>query len=201
MVRTITSGAAAVLILAGVSEGMALESPIEAVRSTVKEVTRLLTDEELKQPAQLAERRRLLEEIIGQRFDYEEMAKRSLAAHWKNRNEAERTEFVKLFQTLLSNTYAEKIEQYSGEQVQYLKERLKDSYAEVQTKVVSAKTELSLDYRLLIKAGVWRVYDVVVNGVSLVRNYRSQFKRIIQSSSYAELVQKLRKKSSEIRAP
>lgn len=180
---------------------MALESPIEAVRSTVKEVTRLLTDEELKQPAQLAERRRLLEEIIGQRFDYEEMAKRSLAAHWKNRNEAERTEFVKLFQTLLSNTYAEKIEQYSGEQVQYLKERLKDSYAEVQTKVVSAKTELSLDYRLLIKAGVWRVYDVVVNGVSLVRNYRSQFKRIIQSSSYAELVQKLRKKSSEIRAP
>jgi phospholipid transport system substrate-binding protein len=129
------------------------------------------------------------------------MAKRTLAAHWANRREEEREEFVRLFQALLSKTYAEKIENFSGEEVRYLKERRKDSYAEVQTLIVSPKTEITLNYRLLLKDDIWWVYDVVVNGVSLVQNYRSQFARIIHRSSYEDLVIALREKSSEIRAP
>lgn len=180
---------------------LGMEAPTGIVKNTVDEVIRLVTDEKLKVPDQASHRRQLLEETIGTLFDFEEMAKRSLAAQWKSRGEADHQEFVNLFRTLLSNTYAGKIENYSGETVNYFKERLKDGYAEVQTKIVSAQTEISLDYRLILKDGTWHVYDVVVNGVSLVKNYRSQFDRIIHRSSYEDLVITLRDKSDEITAP
>jgi phospholipid transport system substrate-binding protein len=180
---------------------LGVEAPTVIVKNTIDEVIRLVNDETLKVPDQASHRRQLLEETIGAHFDFEEMAKRSLAAHWKSRAEADHQEFVNLFRTLLSNTYAGKIENYSGETVNYLKERLKDGYAEVQTKIVSPQTENSLDYRLILKGGIWRVYDVVVNGVSLVKNYRSQFERIIHRSSYEDLVITLRDKSNEITAP
>lgn len=184
-----------------VSVALGVEAPTVVVRSTIDEVIRLVTDEDLKKPDQATHRRELLEETIGQHFDFEEMAKRSLAAHWKKRSEPEHQEFATLFQTLLSKTYAGKVENYSGETVQYLKERLKDSFAEVQTTIASNKSEIALDYRLLLKDGNWRVYDVVVDGVSLVKNYRVQFDRIIRDSSYEELVKTLREKSSDITAP
>ncbi len=202
MVKMISFGALCVLVaLSVVSVALSVEAPTVVVRGTIDEVIRLVNDEGLKKPDQATHRRQLLEEIIGQHFDFEEMAKRSLAAHWRNRSEPEHQEFATLFQTLLSKTYAGKIENYSGEKVQYLKERLKDSFAEVQTTIVSSKTEISLDYRLLLKDGNWRVYDVVVDGVSLVKNYRVQFDRIIRDSSYEELVKTLRDKSSDITAP
>ena len=185
----------------GVGLALGMEAPTVFVKHMVDEVIGLVTDEKLKVPDQESHRRQLLEETIGTLFDFEEMAKRSLAAKWKSRGEADHHEFVNLFRTLLSNTYAGKIENYSGETVDYLKERLKDGYAEVQTKIVSAQTEISLDYRLILKDGTWRVYDVVVYGVSLVKNYRSQFARIIHRSSYEDLVIALREKSSEITAP
>ena len=177
------------------------ETPSAIVKSTIDEVIRLVTDEKLKAPDQVSSRRKLLEETIGQHFDFEEMAKRSLATHWKSRKVDEHPEFVFLLQSLLSNAYAEKIENYSGEKVNYLKERLKDGYAEVQTTIVSPKTEISLDYRLILKDGTWVVYDVVVDGVSLVKNYRVQFDRIIHESSYEGLVKRLREKSDEITSP
>lgn len=176
-------------------------NPTVVVKETIDEVIRLVTDEELNKPEQLSRRRILLEEAIGHHFSFAEMAKRSLAAHWKGRREDERQEFTRLFKSLLSKTYAGKIENYSGETVNYLKERLKNGYAEVKTTIVSAQTEISLDYRLLLMGSTWRVYDVVVNGVSLVKNYRSQFARIIRRSSYEDLVVTLREKSSEITAP
>jgi phospholipid transport system substrate-binding protein len=200
--KRISFGSLFVLIaFSVVSVALSVESPTVVVRGTIDEVIRLVSDEVLKTPDQATYRRQLLEEIIGQHFDFEEMAKRSLAAHWRNQSAAEHQEFATLFQSLLSKTYAGKIENYSGEKVQYLKERLKDSYAEVQTTIVSNKTEISLDYRLLLKDGNWRVYDVVVDGVSLVKNYRVQFDRIIRDSSYEELVKTLRDKSGDITAP
>jgi phospholipid transport system substrate-binding protein len=130
------------------------------------------------------------------------MAKRSLAAQWKELDENQRKEFVELFQSLLTRTYADKVESYSGEPVQYVNERLREEgYAEVRTKVVLGKAEIPLDYRLTRIAGDWRVYDVVIDGVSLVSNYRGQFTKIIKSSSYADLVDKLRKKSDKITTP
>ena len=201
--RTVISrGISLVLVCAwGIGSVLGTEAPMVVVKSTIDEVIRLVTDEQLKSPEQLSHRRQLLEEAIGKHFDFEEMAKRSLAAHWKGRKRADHEKFVNLFQSLLSKTYAGKIENYSGETVNYLKERLKDGYAEVQTTIVSPKTEITLDYRLLVKDDNWQVYDVVVDGVSLVKNYRVQFDRIIRDSSYEELVKTLREKSEEITAP
>ena len=145
--------------------------------------------------------RQLLEKVVGERFDYEEMSRRSLGAPWNNLSDKEKQEFVSLFQTLLVNTYADKIESYTGQGVHYLNERREKEYAEVRTKVLTGKTEIPLDYRLLNKDSGWRVYDVVVDGVSLVNNYRGQFSKILRNGSYADLVDQLRKKSDKIKSP
>jgi len=173
----------------------------EAMKGTIEEVLRILADKDLKQPAKANERRQLLEKVVGERFDYQEMSRRSLGAPWGNMSDKEKQEFVSLFQTLLVNTYADKVESYSGEGVQYVNERTEKEYAEVRTKVLTGKTEIPLDYRLLNKGSAWRVYDVVVDGVSLVNNYRGQFSKILRNGSYAELIEQLRKKSDKIKAP
>ena len=191
----------ATISLESLATASSSSSPTEVIKSTIDDVTRLLSDEKYKTPDQLKKRRQMIEDIIGRHFDYEEMAKRSLAAYWKKLNQEERQEFVKLFTSFLSWNYAGKIEGYAGEQVHYLNERIKGNFAEVRTKIVSVKTELPLNYRLLKKSGDWYVYNIVIEGVSLIRNYRTQFKRIIRDSSYAELVQQLRNKSEEIHAP
>jgi phospholipid transport system substrate-binding protein len=171
------------------------ESPTEAVRGTVDQVIRILEDPELKVPAKRMPRRRMLEEVVATRFDYAEMSRRALAAYWVPLTAAEQTEFVGLFETFLSDRYAEKIEGYSGEQVAYLSERIEGPYAEVRTELRSDKTTIPLDYRLLLKEGRWYAYDIVADGVSLVKNYRSQFHKIIRESSYQELVKKLRERT------
>jgi phospholipid transport system substrate-binding protein len=170
------------------------EAPTEAVRSTLSEVFRILEDETLKDPAKRIPRRHMLEEVIASRFDYTEMSKRALAANWIPLTAGERTEFVELFKRFLSDRYAEKIEGYSGQQVFYLSERIEGNYAEVRTELRSSKVVVPMDYRLHIKDGTWHAYDLVVDGVSLVKNYRSQFEKIIRSSSYQELVRRLRER-------
>lgn len=176
-------------------------APTEAVKGTVDEVLLILRNKELKDPARAQARRESLEKVVGDRFDYQEMSRRALGASWNQLTDQEKQEFVRLFQTLLTNSYADKIESYSGEGVQFLNERTERDFAEVRTKVLSGKTEIPLDYRLLNKGGDWRVYDVVVDGVSLVSNYRGQFSKILKTSSYQELVEQLRKKSEKIKSP
>lgn len=185
----------------GVMPALAGGKATEAMKGTIDEVIRILQDKDLQKPERRDERRKLLEKAVGDRFSYEEMAKRSLAAQWTKLNESERKEFVDLFKSLLSRTYADKIESYSGEPVQYVNERNQEGYAEVRTKVISGKAEIPLDYRLMNKSEDWQVYDVVIDGISLVNNYRGQFAKIIRSSSYADLVETLRKKSDKIAAP
>jgi phospholipid transport system substrate-binding protein len=177
-------------------------SATDEVRKTVDEVVRIVSDKELKKPHNDAKRRQSLKAAIGRIFDYEEMAKRSLAAHWNERTPAERKEFVQLFTTLLEKSYAGKIESYNQEKITYQKEITDNGYAEVRSTVTTPKRdEYTLDYRLVYKGGKWMVYDVVIEGVSLVSNYRSQFNKIISSQGYGELVKKLRAKSNEIKAP
>ncbi len=168
------------------------ESPTEVVRKTLTEVLRILADPKLKDPSQSTSRRRMLEEVISSRFDYREMSKRTLASQWNRLSEAERAEFVELFKTFLSDRYGSRIDEYSGEKVEYLSERREGPYAEVRTKLVSSKTQYPMDYRLINKAGKWYAYDIVADGISLVKNYRSQFERIIRADSYQELVKRLR---------
>lgn len=204
--RILKSTGLAVTFLVGTSladaPAVTTESPTEAVRATINEVIRILEDKHLQAAIQRAHRRRLLEDAIGRRFDYTEMSKRVLAATWGTLSDAERAEFVALFRSFLSDRYASKIEGYSGEQVAYLAERREGAFAEVRTKLISNKVEVPVDYRLTTRDGKWYAYDIVVDGVSLVRNYRSQFTNIIRTSSYQELVRKLRERDiREERSP
>lgn len=195
-------GVVAVLFYAALPAEMAHAGPAtEAMKGTIDEVLRILHDKDLKQPAKADERRQVLEKVVGDRFDYQEMSRRALGAPWNTLADKDRQEFVGLFKSLLVSSYADKIETYSGEGVQYINERTEKDYAEVRTKVLTGKTEIPLDYRLLNKSGDWRVYDVVVDGVSLVNNYRGQFTKILRSSSYPELVDQLRKKSNHLNSP
>lgn len=177
------------------------ETPTAAVKDMVDEIISILKKEELKGSGQTQERRTMLERAVERGLDFEEMAKRTLALHWRKRTPSEQKEFVNVFHTFLSKTYAKRLETYSDEAVQYTKVRLKNSHAEVQTKVASSKTPLSLDYRLMRKAGRWWIYDIVIDGVSLIKNYRGQFNRVIKKSSFAELVTKLSERSEKISNP
>ena len=181
--------------------GEAVASVTDEVKRAVDEVVRIVADPELKKPQKEPQRRQALKDTIGKIFDYAEMAQRSMATHWKERTPAEKKEFTSLFETLLENSYAVKIESYHNEKIVYLKESDDGGYAEVKSKVIAPKgDEYSLDYRLMQKGGKWMVYDVVIEGVSLVSNYRGQFNRIINNQGYPELLKKLRAKSREIKA-
>lgn len=199
----VASGVVCLLsLLGGVAvQPAAAGGATDAMKSTIDEVLRIIQDKELKQPGRADERRQRLEQVVGDRFDYQEMSKRSLGTPWSTLSDKDKEEFVALFRTLLTNSYADKIESYSGEGVQYLNERTEKDYAEVRTKVLTGKVEIPLDYRLLNKGVEWRVYDVVVDGVSLVNNYRGQFSKILRTSTFADLVDQLRKKSDKIKAP
>ena len=189
LVAVVTSGLAWVSL----DPGTALaETPTDAVRSTITRVIQILEDKDLKKPSNTQERRRKLETVIAARFDYAEMSKRTLAVQWKSLTEQERNEFVELFKGFLSDRYAGKIEGYAGEQVQYLSERIEGEYAEVRTKLVSQKVNVPIDYRLIKKGDAWHAYDIVADGISLVKNYRSQFTKIIRDASYQELTRRLR---------
>ena len=170
---------------------------MEAVRETVTQILRILDDPALKDPAKHAGRRRMLEEIAARRFDYAEMSRRVLGSYWKSLTEAQRKEFVELYKSFLSDRYAGKIEDYSGREhkVGYLLERIEGDYAEVRTELRSDKTTIPMDYRLRLNDNKWHAYDIIIDGVSLVSNYRSQFQKIIRESSYEELLKKLRERT------
>jgi phospholipid transport system substrate-binding protein len=171
------------------------------VKKTVDEVVRIVTDKELKKPQNEKKRRKALRDTIGAIFDFGEMSQRAMGAHWKELSPAEKNEFSGLFETLLENTYANKIESYNNEKVIYQKENVEDDYAEVRTKILTVKhDEYSMNYRLINKGGKWVVYDVVIEGVSLVSNYRTQFNKIINNQGYKELLKKLHSKSEDIKS-
>ena len=174
----------------------------DEVKNVVDEVVRIVSNKELKKPQNEEKRRAGLKKAIGSKFDYGQMAKLSMGAHWKERTPGEQKEFAHLFETLLENSYATKIEAYNNDKIVYMRENVEGDHAEVKSKVITSKgEEYSLNYRLAKRENEWLVYDVVIEGVSLVANYRSQFNRIIQQQGYNDLVKKLRTKSTEIKAP
>jgi len=191
----LVGGILAVVVLTGEALVMAAQTPTDAVRTTFEKVVHVVKDQDLKQPGREQERLNRLEQAIGERISYRELAKRSLGAKWKELSEKERQEFVGLFAHLLRDVYANRIFQYTDEQVEYLNERLDGDYAEVKTNLRGSKGDVPVSYRLINQSGVWRVYDVVVDGVSTVSNYRGQFTKILQTSSYETLLESLRKKT------
>mgnify|MGYP003315942765 FL=1 len=166
------------------------------LKSTIDQVIKIVKDEALKNDQQA--RRAALRKTIDERFNYRQMVIRSLAKNWDVRSDQERQEFIALFKSLLENSYANKLEAYRDEKINYLDEVIKGKYALIKTEVVRRSSTIGVDYKLIQENGSWKVYDFVIEGVSMIRNYRSQFTKIIHRHSYEVLVQKLTDKINEI---
>ena len=180
--------------------GVAISAPAgpasDQLEGGIDKVIHVLADPSLKGPAKAKQRRDALREITGPLFDWNEMASRSLGRHWQPRTEVERQEFVRLFHDLLERSYLTTLERYNGERVAYGTESIEGEKATVRTQVFNkAGQQFPVDYRLLRHGDRWLVYDVVIEGVSLVANYRAQFDQIIRTSSYEKLVEKLKSPS------
>ena len=172
--------------------------PTDQVRGTVEQLTGVLKNPRLKDQTRRAERRSQLRKIISARFDFAEMAKRSMGAHWRNLNQKQQAEFIALFTDLLERAYVDRIESYHDEKFSYLRERLDGTFAEVESRIVTRKgDEYSLNYKLYLMDGEWKVYDMVIENVSMVNNYRSQFNRILTRSTTEELMRRIREKQIE----
>jgi phospholipid transport system substrate-binding protein len=170
--------------------------PGDQVRQSVDKLLAILKDPQLKGESKKNERRDKLKEVIYQRFDFTEMARRSLGTEWRRHSPEEQREFVKLFTGLLEQAYLDNIESYNGEKFRYLKEQEDNNHAQVDTKITGNKgQEFSVNYRLHNRNGDWKVYDVVIEEISLVNNYRSQFNRVLATSSYEELVNRMKGKT------
>jgi phospholipid transport system substrate-binding protein len=178
---------------------VASASPTEKVRKAIEEITTIL-DEYVKNPQ--GGKEETLNKIMGiadRDFDWAEMAKRSLSRFWKQRTSDEQNKFTSLFRDLIKNAYLGKIEGYAGEKVVFEGEKIEEGYSLVKTKIItpSKGTEIPVYYRLQNNEGNWMVYDVVIEGVSLVNNYRDQFNSILQGSSYDELVKRIQDKLAQ----
>jgi phospholipid transport system substrate-binding protein len=183
--------------LAGVAEISRAGEPLDLVKSVVEGGIAVLKDPKLKSPEQKRERVERLKEIINPIFDYNEMARRSLGAHWRRRSPAEQEEFIRLFRAFLEKIYSDKLDFYDGQRVMFGRETIDQEYAQVDSIMTNSKgEENSLVYRLKRTDGKWKVYDAVVENISIVNNYRSQFDRVISKSSYEELKKMLREKAA-----
>jgi phospholipid transport system substrate-binding protein len=168
-------------------------APTEQVRRYTDHVQQILDDPKIKQ----ADKRTAVRKVAEQVFDLTETAKRALGQHWKKRTPAEQEEFVQLFADLLERTYIAKIDLYGGERLQYTTEAVDGDYAVVRAKVLAKQVEVPVEARMHRRGERWLIYDIAIENVSLVGNYRSQFDRIIRTSSYEELVRRLKTKRDE----
>ncbi len=171
-------------------------TPIESIQTTIDTVLETMRDKNLSHPDKKEERRDRIGALIRDRFHFEEMSKRSLAKHWKKRTAEEKTEFIKIFSDLLETSYISKIEAYTDEKISYDKERIKGKgkYGIVNTTIITKSVEIPIDYKLIRKNDKWWVYDVVIEGVSFVSTYRSQYNKIIKRESFAKLIQSMKAK-------
>ena len=184
-------------VLAGPQQAWA-GAPTDQLRAEIDRAVKILEDPELKKDGRQRDRRAAVRQVANDIFDFSETAKRSLARHWTPRTQAERDEFVSLFADLLERSYIGKIELYGGEKVQFVGESLEGEGAVVRTKLVTKQgTEIPIEYRMLKRGDKWLVYDVVIEGVSLISNYRTQFNKIITTSSFQELMKKMKTKQDE----
>jgi len=173
-------------------------SPTDAVQHTITELLSILGNEALRHPARSEARRHHIEEIIRHRVSYEQMAQRALGAPWRQLNDTERRDFVRLFVQLLRDKFANKIDQYYA--IVYLFEQREGTCAEVRTRLIGPKVDTWLEFRLTNTSGDWLVYDLVIEGASLVRNYHAQFVRIIRDESFAGLVHKMKQRDLVVKA-
>jgi len=183
------------LFTMGISVPSLAGEPTEKIRETTDKILAIITDPCMKPPEKITERNRLIREAVDDRFDWGEMARRSLGRHWRKRTGPEKKEFVNIYGDLLEQTYMGKVGDYSGEKVVYVAEKVEGDYGIVKVKIANHNDrEIPVMYRLKKKGKDWLVYDISIEGVSFVNNYRTQFNSIIVRSSYNKLVEKLKAK-------
>ena len=183
------------LLIAAMAVPVMAADPMDEIKQTTDKILSVVTNPAFKTPSETEEREKLIRQAVDERFDWEEMARRSLAIHWATRTAEERKEFVRLFADLVERTYMKKVEDYSGEKVLYEGETKEGDYASVRVKIVTKRGEdIPVEYHLKKEGNDWFIYDVSIEGVSLINNYRVQFHSIISQSSYENLVKRLREK-------
>lgn len=169
--------------------------PMDGVQKPVNEVLEILRDPALKADSATAVKKEKIKAVIDRVFNYDQLSKRTLGRGWKKLNAEQQKEFTQLFTQLLSNVYMDRILAYSDEKVVFDKEEmLSEDKAEVQSRVVTASKEIPINYRMINKDGGWKAYDVIIEGVSLVSNYRTQFRQMLSKGTPEELIETLRKK-------
>ena len=186
--------AIAIFVLHQGTSRAAATDPVVFIKDAVDEIISILQDEKLAGPSRKVERKNRVVAIVEKKFDFREMAQRALARHWKDRNPQEQDRFVSLFKKLLENTYIAKIDTYSGEKVVFKKAALQGSKAIVYSELVRKNVETPVNYMLKNSDDHWMVYDVEVEGVSLVNNYRTQFASILSKEDFAGLIARLEEK-------
>ncbi len=174
-------------------------TPTEQLKGSIDKIIPILENPTLKGDDKLKERRAAIRRVATDVFDFTESARRALGPHWERRTAQERQEFSRLLGDLLERTFAARLEQYAGERIQYTGESVDGNLATVKTRIITkGGAALAVDYEVLQRGDRWFVYDVWIEGVSLMQNYRAQFNKIIQTSSYEDLVRKLKAKQSSL---
>ena len=198
MRQTLALAAVAAALVFGGGSFAAAGVPTDTVRDYTDAVVKVLEDPGLKVEDRKAERRAAVRKIAIDIFDVQETARRALGPHWQQRSPQEREEFVQLFADLLERTYINKIDLFGGEKLRFTEEKVDGDHAIVRGKVITKQgTEVPVEARMINRSGNrWQIYDIVIENISLVGNYRSQFDRIIRTSSYDELAKRLRTKGA-----
>jgi len=172
--------------------------PLNTVEGHVKNVLDVLRDPALQGEANKEAKQKKIESIADQLFDYIALSRLTLGKSWKQFNREQQKEFVSLYRSILEKAYMDKILAYTDEKVLFDKEMmLSEDKAEVQTKIITKSAEIPINYRLYLKDGQWRVYDVIIEGISLIQNYRTQFREILANKPPEEVLKILREKTGE----
>ncbi len=183
------------VLLAAAEPGAMTASPTQTVQGAVQQVFAGQDGSAVKKVS-TSERRADIRKVAENLFDFPEMSRRALGPTWDTVSPAEKQEFIRLFTSLIANSYMGKIEQYTGEPIRYESEQVDGTDASVLSRVVTPKgAEIGIEYRLYLVENRWAVYDVRVDGISLVNSYKAQFNRLLQRGSFAELLKQLRQKA------
>ncbi len=172
--------------------------PTEQFRPYVEEIVSILTDPDLQTKEKHSLRRENMRGVISECFNFDEMSRRVLARNWPKLNKDEQTYFVSQFTKLLENAYIGKIEAYSDQKIEFTTQRIKGQRAQVVTNIIDKGTIIAVSYIMILQDNRWKVYDVVIEGVSLIRNYKEQFRQILRREGYKYLLAQVEKKVTEL---
>jgi phospholipid transport system substrate-binding protein len=182
------------LTLAFATASLAENSPTDEIRASVDAIIAILKNEQLDQAGKRAE----IKAVVNKRFDFRAMSQRTLATNWKKTTDEEKNRFVDLFSQLIENSYVGKLDSYTNEKVNYTGEKVDGRKAVVETVIITTTADVPVDYRVYQKDDQWLVYDVTIEGVSLISNYRSSYQTIMKSEGFEGLLAKMQEKIDEL---